>query len=360
MRISVVGAYGYTGQLICRELVNAGIPFSIFGRDNDKLQAFKDGIKSVSTALSLDMRSAEDVQQLIGCSDLIVNCAGPFTDESQFLVSSAAENGKIYLDISGEIGFVRDSYERNNSIALKSKALIVHGCAFESLVVDLMIQSLQENATGIDSIRSFYWFNQKRMSPGTRMTMKLSRFRKLLKISNGEWAIGDAIKDQLKVTSSHSDSKYVAVPYPLPEVAYAKWNIQPKRAESFLLLSHDEAMFVGIRKNEDQEALNVLDKIRKIKPNGPSKEELEEQRSILAIEIKDENGLVFNSVVNAINMYQTTAISIRLAIQQLQNSQGKLVGVKSPAKLFVGVEKETLKALKVSQNLENPFIIADV
>ena len=119
-------------------------------------------------------------------------------------------------------------------------------------------------------------------------------------------------------------------------------------------------MFVGIRKNEDQEALNVLDKIRKIKPNGPSKEELEEQRSILAIEIKDENGLVFNSVVNAINMYQTTAISIRLAIQQLQNSQGKLVGVKSPAKLFVGVEKETLKALKVSQNLENPFIIADV
>ncbi|MGB0390478.1 MAG: saccharopine dehydrogenase NADP-binding domain-containing protein [Salibacteraceae bacterium] len=359
MRISIVGAYGYTGNLICEELTQAGISFSIFGRNKEKLLALKNELTTVSTAESLDMRRAEDVQKLIDCSDLIVNCAGPFTEESKGLVNSAAENGKIYLDISGEIGFVRDSHERNNSIALKSQALIVHGCAFESLVADLVIQPLLKNAQGIESIRSFYWFNQKRVSPGTRVTMKLSRFRKLLKISKGEWAIGDAVQDQIQVTSSSSDSRFVAVPYPLPEVAYCKWNIQPKNAESFLLLNQDEAMFVGLRKNEGQKALTVLDKIRKSKPNGPSKVELEGQRSILAIEIKDENGL-FTLTVNAINMYQTTAISIRLAIQALQNNSGKLAGVLSPARLFEGIEKETLTALKVSSNLENPFIIADV
>lgn len=360
MRIAIVGAYGYTGRLICKELTNAGFHFSIYGRNKEKLNALKDEFNSISTALDLDIRKTEDVEQIMDLSDLIVNCAGPFTEEAQLLVNMAAEKGKIYLDISGEIGFIRDSWIRNQIIALKSNALLVHGCAFESLVADLMIQSLIGTKTGIQSIRSFYWFNQKKISPGTRITMKLSKFRKLFKISNNEWQQGDSIKDQLTVSWSDSDTKLVAVPYPLPEIAYAYWNYRPKTAESFLLLNKDEAMFVGIGNNNDEPVVNVLDKLRLTKQKGPTQEELDVQRSILAIEIIDEKGIPLKVVANAINMYQTTAIAILLTIQKIQNNPSLFTGVLSPAQLFEGSETETLNALKVIIDIDKNLNITDV
>ena len=103
MRISIVGAYGYTGRLICTEFENVGITFSIFGRNEKKILELKEKLKSVPLALALDMRKEEDVQLVIDKSDLIVNCAGPFTEEAQLLTRSAAENGKKYLDITGEL-----------------------------------------------------------------------------------------------------------------------------------------------------------------------------------------------------------------------------------------------------------------
>jgi len=163
MRISIVGAYGYTGRLICAELENVGIPFSIFGRNEKKLEELKEKLKSVPLAMALDMRKEEDVQLVINESDLIVNCAGPFTEEAQLLTRSAAKNGKKYLDITGELGFVRNSYMNNHEESLKNKACLVLGCAFESLVADLIIHLLVKGQTNIKSMRSFYWFNQKKL-----------------------------------------------------------------------------------------------------------------------------------------------------------------------------------------------------
>ena len=129
MRISIVGAYGYTGRLICTEFENVGIIFSIFGRNEKKILELKEKLKSVPLALALDMRKEEDVQIVIDKSDLIVNCAGPFTEEAQLLTKSATKNGKKYLDITGELGFVRNSYMNNHAESLKNKACLVHGCA---------------------------------------------------------------------------------------------------------------------------------------------------------------------------------------------------------------------------------------
>ena len=108
MRISVVGAYGYTGRLICEELEKAGYSFSVLGRNKQKLDLLKEEFSTISSALELDMRNADDVEQLLEHSDLIVNCAGPFTEESQLLVDSVAESGKTYLDISGELRLKRE------------------------------------------------------------------------------------------------------------------------------------------------------------------------------------------------------------------------------------------------------------
>lgn len=360
MRVSIVGAYGYTGHLICKELDSAGISFSIFGRNKEKLDSLKEEFNSVSTALDLDMRNSEDVQKLIEISDVIVNCAGPFTEEAQLLVDSVAENGKTYLDICGEVGFVRDSWTRNHSKAQKSKALIIHGCAFESFVADLMVQSLIGGVSGVQSIRSFYWFNQKKISPGTRMTMKLSKYRELLKIDNGDWAIGDTVKDQVQVHWSNSDASFIAVPYPLPEVAYGKWNYNAKSVGSYLLLDKNQTMFVGIGNKSNESTVDILDKIRLFKREGPTREELAAQRSVLTIEIIDKNDNALCMMANSINMYETSAVAILLVIQKILKNPDTYSGVISPARLFEGEENETLGVLKVEIDSEQQLIVSDV
>ena len=50
--------------------------------------------------------------------NLLINCAGPFTEESAVLLEEAVKNGTHYIDISGEIGFVKSSYEKYDAIAI--------------------------------------------------------------------------------------------------------------------------------------------------------------------------------------------------------------------------------------------------
>ena len=360
MRISVVGAYGYTGHLICEELERAGIPFSAFGRNKQKLNSLKEEFNLVSSALVLDMRLADDVKQLIENSDLIVNCAGPFTEEAQLLVDSIANSGKTYLDICGELGFIKDSWVRNHEVAKESGALIIHGCAFESLVADLLIETQLKGIPQVKSIRSFYWFNSKKTSPGTRMTMKLSNYRDNLKIKEGDWAVSDTFKDQFPATWSDDTTPYIAVPYPLPEVAYSKWNHNVNSAGSYLLVFEDNAKFVGVGKTTSESTIDVLDKMRQSKPQGPTKDELEAQRNILSIEISDNKDNITSLVANSINMYKTTAVAIVLSIQEIQKAPGKHCGVISPAWVFEGNEQDVLKELKVEIETDKKLIISDV
>ena len=78
----------------------------------------------------------------------------------------------------GEIGFIKKSKDYLQEISVNNKSLIIHGCAFESLVSDLILQSLRKK-NEIKSVKTFYKFNQKKVSPGTRITMKLSKYREL-------------------------------------------------------------------------------------------------------------------------------------------------------------------------------------
>ncbi len=121
MKITVVGAYGYTGKLICQELENHQLKFSVAGRDAEKLELLKSSLNSNPTSIEGDITNTDTAQKIIAQSDIIINCAGPFTEESNHLLSLVAKSGKAYLDITGEIGFIKNSHESFHEEAVKSK-----------------------------------------------------------------------------------------------------------------------------------------------------------------------------------------------------------------------------------------------
>ena len=341
MEVTVVGAYGYTGQLICQEFDNLRINFNVAGRNLQNLEELFNRFTMLSQYFLTDVSIEEDINQLLSESDIIVNCAGPYTEESALLLEKVAEAGKYYVDISGELGFVKNSFEKYHSIAVKSKSLIVHGCAFESLIADLVFQT----TPSFESVKTFYWFNQKYVSPGTKMTMKLSKYRKPLCVTNHKWKLFD---DNNRYNIRMGDKNFTVVPYPLPEVAFAINRHSCKNAHSFLLLDQDEAKYVSHSWNDNIDTTQILKKLKERKSKGPSAEQRAQHLSRIIVEFILSDGSKMVKAIENIDMYGTTAKAIALAVQSFLKKPNSLKGVICPARLFEGRESEVLEELSVS------------
>jgi|TARA_B110000483_G_scaffold385_1_gene437 short subunit dehydrogenase-like uncharacterized protein len=355
MKIALIGAYGYTGSLICEQLQTSKINYSVYGRDEEKLIKLKNTFSYIQLYSIIDLRIKDDVKSIISSNDVILNCAGPFTEESELLVAESASRGKIYLDICGEIGFIKNSNEKYHQIAQKSEATIIHGCAFESLFADLALQEIAKSGVLIKTVKTIYHFNQRMISPGTRMTMKLSKFRDSLKIDNGVWSISNMKKDLIFLEIENS-SYQCAIPYPLPEIAFAYWNYGATKAESFLIIDDTEAKFLSEKPKVSGDPLKALDELRNRKKNGPVEEIRKSQKSRLIVSVNTETENEVNAILTSSDMYLNTAKSIVLAIEKIIKNDNKVYGVISPGLIFQDSLSQTIKSLsidfKLSQNIK--------
>jgi len=346
-KIVVVGGYGYTGKLICTQLLSQGITFSIVGRDQTKLTEFEIEFQTIKSIHQVDISKKEEAQKLINDFDIIINCAGPFTEESQEFVRlvSLSEN-KIYLDISGESEFVKKSFEENNSDAQQNNTLLIHACAFESFVADLALQILVDSENNIETINSYYYFENSRPSPGTRLTMKLSKYRKYHQIKNQNWH-SYKVSDEIHTVDFGGFENNVAVPYPLPDIAFAFYNYKPKNAMSYLIVSKQESLFFSDDAYKEGNASQELQQLRLRKTQGPTVEERVKQKCHLFVHITLADKTERQLHLETIDMYKVTAKAISCLMHRLIEEKPIKIGVVSPAFFFRGEEKIILEKISV-------------
>ena len=65
MKIAIIGAYGYTGSLICEQLQKSRINYSIYGRDEEKLIKLKNTFSYIKFHSVIDLRVQDDVKSII-------------------------------------------------------------------------------------------------------------------------------------------------------------------------------------------------------------------------------------------------------------------------------------------------------
>ncbi len=355
MKITVIGAYGYTGLLICNELEKRKISFAVAGRNNTLLNSLKEKFSMLTQTICVDINTNNGVAEVLLGSDLLINCAGPYNEESSKLTIAVAEQGKIYLDLCGELDFVKNSAAKNNVLAAASGATLIHACAFESLPGDLIINLLLEQIATITDLRFFYSFTHSRPSPGTKLTMKLARFRQALKISNGNWQVFDYAKDKLTVKWAQHPQLNMAVPYPLPEIAFSEWICKPQESASYLLLSKEDAAFINPLSEGGPTKEEVIATHKKREVLGPQQTERQLQEFTLTICANYKNDKKKCYSLSGNDMYLCTAQAIALTVEEIISSKKIPKGVIRPSALFVGKEKECLKQLGLELNLTNEF-----
>lgn len=134
-RIVVVGATGYTGTLVARRLAAGEAPFVLTGRSAERLARLARAVGGAATE-TVDVTEPATLRRLLRAGDVVINCAGPFTELGGAVVEACVRGGAHYLDTTGEQCFMKRVYERWRLDAREAGVAVVNAMAFEYAIGD--------------------------------------------------------------------------------------------------------------------------------------------------------------------------------------------------------------------------------
>ncbi len=149
MDITIFGATGFVGTLIAGYLVGTGVRIALAGRSPSRLEAVRAGLggKAKNWPLILaDLTDPDSLRAMAARSRLVLNAVGPYSSYGLPVVSACARAGTDYVDLTGEVPFVRRSIDTCHQWAQDSGARIVHSCGFDSIPSDLTVYALSRRA----------------------------------------------------------------------------------------------------------------------------------------------------------------------------------------------------------------------
>ncbi|KAL5531760.1 hypothetical protein ACEPAF_5322 [Sanghuangporus sanghuang] len=141
--VLLVGATGYTGRLITRYLATHrerdSFKFGIAARSKSKLDELVSDLKLLGIQLfTVDVADDESIKALLSEANpkVVLTTAGPYIKWGKPLARACAWSGVHYVDIGGEAPFVKDIIAELDTVASKTKAILVPSCGFDSVPSD--------------------------------------------------------------------------------------------------------------------------------------------------------------------------------------------------------------------------------
>lgn len=148
----VYGASGFVGALTARYLAEhapAGTRIALAGRSNERLLAVKSGLGSAAAdwpILIADSADVAAIEELANSTKVIATTVGPYIRYGKEVAAACARSGTGYVDLTGEVLFVRDCIDNLHAEAEKTGARIVNSCGYDSIPSDLGMLVVQQRA----------------------------------------------------------------------------------------------------------------------------------------------------------------------------------------------------------------------
>jgi short subunit dehydrogenase-like uncharacterized protein len=150
--VVVFGATGFVGRLLAEHLAEVapeGVRVGLAGRSQERLAAVRAGLPARAQQWPLLVADAADpasLAALAGSTRVVATTVGPYLRYGLPLVEACARAGTDYVDLTGEVLFVRRSIDEWHEVAVASGARIVHACGFDSIPSDLSVLLVAEQA----------------------------------------------------------------------------------------------------------------------------------------------------------------------------------------------------------------------
>lgn len=148
--IVVYGATGFTGQLVVEYLaevilasVSRSLRVGLAGRNRRKLDEVKrEAVAKCEAAQSIEVieASSDDVTTLDAMTRrtrVLISTVGPYLLFGEPVVEACVRNNCDYVDLTGEVPFIRNTIAKFHAVAERKAVAIVHCCGFDSVPSDL-------------------------------------------------------------------------------------------------------------------------------------------------------------------------------------------------------------------------------
>ncbi|MEU1481227.1 saccharopine dehydrogenase NADP-binding domain-containing protein [Streptomyces sp. NPDC005760] len=130
-RIVLLGATGYTGQRVLRELLARGEKPTLAGRSRTRMLALAERLEADLPMAEVDVTSTADLTRLVEPGDVVVSTIGPFTRLGMAAVTAAARAGAHYFDSTGEGTFARRVLLELDAVAAVRGATLVPAFGYD-------------------------------------------------------------------------------------------------------------------------------------------------------------------------------------------------------------------------------------
>jgi short subunit dehydrogenase-like uncharacterized protein len=133
--VLVYGATGFTGRLVVRGLLEAGIEPILCGRSEPAVKAM--GRELRLRAVTAVLEEADVIYEALRGCRVLVNAAGPFGATVPRLVAACLRAGVHYLDISGEVDAL-ENVARMHKEAVDAGVMLMPGVGFDVVPSDCL------------------------------------------------------------------------------------------------------------------------------------------------------------------------------------------------------------------------------
>ncbi len=333
-KIILIGAYGFTGAMIARKLIEKNILPVLAGKSIDKLFELQKNLDAKTEMIQIDITEPAQLKEKLSNFDIIINCAGPFNLFSSQILNYAISNAKVYMDICGEQAFIKQSFDIKDEINA-GEACVVHSLAFESCAADLMADSVLNTNKRYTDISTYYYFENAKYSRGSRYSMQAMKMFPSWIYKNND------LVEAKPLTISKTAKDYVpectrALFVPYPELLFFSSKYKTLNAGTYYLMDEDDAGCA--RANTDQPFKSPEELVRKYskQSGGPTVEERNKQHFSLILEATDEDGNCVHRIMRGNDTYELSATIMVEAVRKILNNPNKFRGLLLPSGLLGG------------------------
>lgn len=151
LSVVVFGASGVTGRRVAAYLAEraseVGAKWAVAGRDTEKLERVlgEIGVAAPET-IAADVGDPASLAAMAGRTRVVLDLVGPYTLYGEPVIEACVAGGAHYVDLTGEIPFVRRMIDAHHECAVAAGVKIVEVCGFEALPPDLAVLLAAETA----------------------------------------------------------------------------------------------------------------------------------------------------------------------------------------------------------------------
>lgn len=151
--VVVFGATGFVGALTAAYLAEhapAGTRIALAGRSQAKLERTRASLPAAAHDWPLivaDADSPSSLDSMAARTRVVCTTVGPYLRYGESLLAAVVAAGTDYVDLTGEVPFVRFSIDKFGEQAAGTGARIVHSCGFDSIPSDVSVHLLHERVT---------------------------------------------------------------------------------------------------------------------------------------------------------------------------------------------------------------------